>query len=145
MDNNNTNAAIVLANRDDMADGQVQHYFNTATDEGKFALFNALQTEDKVDAHLGEPLKLVNVVGQAVEVADATTGEINKSIRVILIGADGEQWAATSPALAKSINTLFSIFGTPDTWASPVPVKVIERKSRNGYKYFTLVPVADGE
>lgn len=140
-----TNNNIVLANRDDMADGQVQHYFDTSKDAGKFALFDALQTEDKVDAHLGEPLKLTNVVGQAVEVMDANTGEVNKSIRVVLVGADGELWAATSPALAKSINTLFSIFGTPDTWTSPINVKVIERKSRNGYKYFTLVPVASGE
>ena len=135
------NANNTLANRDEMADGQVAHFFDTSKDEGKFALFDALQTEDKVDAHLGETMNLVNCVAQAVEVADANTGEVNRSLRVVLVGEDGSAWSATSPSLAKSLNTLFGIFGTPNTWGKPLPDKVIERKSRNGYKFFTLVPV----
>lgn len=115
----------------------VSHFFNTDTMDGKMALYNAMQTSDKVDDHLNEPLHVTNVLAQAIEVANQETGEINTSTRVVVHAEEGD-FAAASPTLAHAFGNLFAIFGTPDTWSSPLALKVVEKKSRRGYKFFDL-------
>lgn len=115
----------------------VSHFFDTSSMEGKMALYNAMQTSGKVDDHLNEPLHVTNVLAQAVEVANAETGEINSSTRVV-IHADEGDFAATSPTLAHAFGNLFAIFGTPDTWSAPLELKVVEKRSRRGYKFFDI-------
>ena len=115
----------------------VSHFFNTDTMDGKMALYNAMQTADKVDEHLNEPLHVTNVLAQAIEVANQETGEINSSTRVVIHAEEGD-FAAASPTLAHAFGNLFAIFGTPDKWAAPLVLKVVEKKSRRGYKFFDL-------
>lgn len=122
----------------------VSHFFDTNTMDGKMALYNAMQTADKVDEHLNEPLHVTNVIAQAIEVTNQETGEFNQSIRVV-IHADEGDFAATSPTLAHSFGNLFAIFGTPDTWEKPLSLKVVEKKSRRGYKFFDLELVAENK
>lgn len=120
----------------------VSHFFNTDTMDGKMALYNAMQTADKVDEHLNEPLHVTNVLAQAVEVANQETGEINSSTRVVIHAEEGD-FAAASPTLAHAFGSLFAIFGTPDTWDHPLVLKVVEKKSRRGYKFFDLELVSE--
>lgn len=115
----------------------VSHFFDTSTMDGKMALYNAMQTADKVDEHLNEPLHVTNVLAQAIEVANQETGEINSSTRVVIHAEEGD-FAAASPTLAHAFGNLFAIFGTPDTWTAPLALKVVEKKSRRGYKFFDL-------
>nr|UWF92801.1 MAG: Single-stranded DNA-binding protein [Bacteriophage sp.] len=115
----------------------VSHFFNIDTMDGKMALYNAMQTSDKIDDHLNEPLHVTNVLAQAIEVANQETGEINTSTRVVVHAEEGD-FAAASPTLAHAFGNLFAIFGTPDTWSSPLALKVVEKKSRRGYKFFDL-------
>lgn len=115
----------------------VSHFFDTTTMDGKMALYDAMQTADKVGEHLNEPLHVTNVLAQSIEVANQETGEINASIRVVIHAEEGD-FAAASPTLAHAFGNLFSIFGTPDTWAAPLALKVVEKKSRRGYKFFDL-------
>ena len=115
----------------------VSHFFDTSTTDGKMALYNAMQTTDKVDDHLNEPLHVANVLAQAIEVANLETGEINPSTRVVIHAEEGD-FAAASPTLAHAFGNLFAIFGTPDTWNQPLVLKVVEKKSRRGYKFFDL-------
>lgn len=115
----------------------VSHFFDTSTMDGKMALYNAMQTSGRVDDHLNEPLHVTNVLAQAVEVANAETGEINSSTRVV-IHADEGDFAATSPTLAHAFGNLFAIFGTPDTWTAPLELKVVEKRSRRGHKFFDI-------
>ena len=122
----------------------VSHFFNTDTMDGKMALYNAMQTADKVDEHLNEPLHVTNVLAQAIEVANQETGEINSSTRVVIHAEEGD-FAAASPTLAHSFGNLFAIFGTPDTWNQPLALKVVEKKSRRGYKFFDLELVSEGK
>ena len=77
----------------------VSHFFDTTSMEGKMALYNAMQTADKVDEHLNEPLHVTNVLAQAIEVANQETGEINSSTRVVIHAEEGD-FAAASPTLA---------------------------------------------
>lgn len=115
----------------------VSHFFNTDTMDGKMALYNAMQTADKVDEHLNEPLHVTNVLAQAIEVVNQETGEINSSTRVVIHAEEGD-FAAASPTLAHAFGSLFSIFGTPDTWDHPLVLRVVEKKSRRGFKFFDL-------
>ena len=115
----------------------VSHFFDTTTMDGKMALYNAMQTSDKVDEHLNEPLHVTNVLAQSIEVVNRETGEINSSTRVVLHTEEGD-FAAASPTLAHAFGNLFAIFGTPDTWTAPITLKVVEKKSRRGYKFFDL-------
>ena len=122
----------------------VSHFFDTSTMDGKMALYNAMQTADKVDEHLNEPLHVTNVIAQAIEVTSQETGEINPSTRVV-IHADEGDFAAASPTLAHAFGNLFAIFGTPDMWDKPLSLKVVEKKSRRGYKFFDLELVAENK
>lgn len=115
----------------------VSHFFDTATMDGKMALYNAMQTSNKVDEHLNEPLHVTNVLAQAIEVANQETGETDSSIRVVVHAEEGD-FAAASPTLAHAFGNLFAIFGTPDKWAAPIALKIVEKKSRRGYKFFDI-------
>lgn len=120
----------------------VSHFFDTTTMDGKMALYNAMHTAEKVDEHLNEPLHVNNVLAQSIEVANQETGEINSSIRVVIHAEEGD-FAAASPTLAHTFGSLFAIFGTPDKWAHPLVLKVVEKKSRRGYKFFDIELVSE--
>ena len=139
----NNNAALVAFNTESAERGTVQHFIDTTTQEGKIQLFSALQNAGKLDEHLNEDIPLTNAVAQAVQVTDENTGETNDSVRVILIDDKGKAYAATSPTLASGLNTLFGIFGTPDTWTQPLHIKVVERRSRRGYRFFSIEPAVN--
>ena len=120
----------------------VSHFFDTTTMDGKMALYNAMQTSVKVDEHLNEPLHVSNVLAQAIEVANQETGEVDSSTRVVIHAEEGD-FAAASPTLAHAFGNLFAVFGTPDKWAHPIVLKVVEKRSRRGYKFFDLELVSE--
>lgn len=143
MENNST--ALVAFNTENTELGTVQHFIDTSTRKGKIKLYSALQNAEKLDEHLNEPLAMVNAVAQAVQVTDDQTGEVSNTVRVIIVTADNKAYAATSPTLAAGLNTMFGIFGTPNVWTEPLTIKVIERRSRRGFKFFSIEPVVDEE
>lgn len=98
------------------------------------AMTNALP----VSEHLGKTIKLTNVVCQAVTVADIQTGEETDAVRVILLSEDGKAYAGVSSGLLGSLRDLFAIMGMPETWAEPIPCKVVEKRSRAGRRFMTL-------
>ena len=65
---------------------------------------------------------------------------MRQSTRVVVVAEQGN-YAATSPTLAHAFGNLFTVFGTPNTWSEPLKLKIVERKSRNGYKFFDIQPV----
>ena len=137
----NTNNALVAFNTENTELGTVQHFIDTSTREGKIKLYSALQNAEKLDEHLNEPLNMTNAVAQAVQVTDDQTGEVSNTVRVIIVTDDGKAYAATT--LAAGLNTMFGIFGTPNTWDAPLAIKVVERRSRRGFKFFSIEPVVD--
>ena len=139
MEDNNT--ALIAFNTENTELGTIQHFIDTSTREGKIKLYSALQNAGKLDEHLNEPLNMTNAVAQAVQVTDDQTGEISSTVRVIIVTDDNKAYAATSPTLAAGLNTMFGIFGTPNTWTEPLCIKVVERRSRRGFKFFSIEPV----
>ena len=140
---NTTNTELVAFNTEKTALGTVQHFIDTSTREGKIKLYSALQNAEKLDEHLTEPLAMVNAIAQAVQVTDDQTGEISNTVRVIIMTDDNKAYSATSPTLAAGLNTMFGIFGTPDKWTEPLTIRVVERRSRRGFKFFSIEPVAE--
>lgn len=139
MENNNT--ALVAFSTENTELGTVQHFIDTSTREGKIKLYSALQNAERLDEHLNEPLNMTNAVAQAVQVTDDQTGEISNTVRVTIVTDDGNAYAATSPTLAAGLNTMFGIFGTPNNWTEPLCIKVVELRSRRGFKFFSIEPV----
>lgn len=139
------NKALMAFNTENAELGTVQHFIDTSTFDGKVRLYSALQNAAKLSDHLNEPLHMVNAVAQSVQVTDEQTGEMTNSARVIIVTDDDKAYAATSPTLLAGLNTMFGIFGTPNTWEKPIAVKVVERRSRRGYKFYSVEPATEAD
>lgn len=135
--------ALMAFNTENTELGTVQHFIDTSTFDGKVKLYGALQNAEKLADHINEPLHMVNAVAQSVQVTDEQTGEMTNSARVIIVTDDDKAYAATSPTLLAGLNTMFGIFGTPNTWNKPIAVKVVERRSRRGYKFYSIEPASE--
>ena len=108
------------------------------TVESRKVTLNAVTNADPVSDHLDETIDLVHVVTQAVTIADDKTGEERDVVRVILLSADGSAYAAVSDGLLGSLRDVFGIMGHPSTWAEPLPVKVVEKRGRSGYRFYKI-------
>lgn len=139
------NKALMAFNTDNAELGTVQHFIDTSTFEGKIKLYSALQNSEKLSDHLNEPLHMVNAVALSVQVTDEQTGEAFNSVRVIIVTDDDKAYAATSPTLLAGLNTMFGIFGTPNTWEKPLSIKVVERRSRRGFKFYSIEPATEAD
>lgn len=139
------NKALMAFNTENAELGTVQHFIDTSTFEGKVKLYSALRNAEKLSDHLNEPLHMVNAVAQSVQVTDEQTGEISNSARVIIVTDDDKAYSATSPTLLASLNTMFGIFGTPNTWGKPLAIKVVEHRSRRGYKFYSIEPASEAD
>lgn len=139
----NNDKALMVFNTENAEIGTVQHFIDTSTFEGKVKLYSALQNAEKLSDHLNEPLHMVNAVAQSVQVSDEFTGEVSSTSRVIIVTDDDKAYAATSPTLLAGLNTMFGIFGTPNTWKKPIVIKVVEHRSRRGYKFYGIEPASE--
>lgn len=90
-----------------------------------------------ISEHLNETIELENVVMQAVSVVD-DDGIENDAVRVILLDKSGSSYAALSAGLVGSLRDLFGILGQPSTWTEPVSVRVVENKSRRGFRFMKI-------
>jgi len=107
--------------------------------EDRKAVFNAITDPEPISDNLGKTINLAHVVAQRVEVADTETGSVEAAARVILIDADGTAYAGLSDGLLRSMHNLFGIIGKPgESEAYPLPVKIVEAKSRKGFRFFTM-------
>ena len=122
------------------ADGAVLTSVDMTTPEGKALVFGALQNAERIEDNLNKVINLVNFVAQRVSVTDANTGELIPATKTILVDDKGKGYAATSNGVLGSLNTLVSIYGDPAQWSAPVPIKVIEKRSNAGRKFYTIIP-----
>ena len=114
--------------------------FSMDTSEGQDMAFAALQSSEPLSEHLGEVINLVHFMGQTINVADETTGEMTVRVRTVIIDDKGNAYSATSDQLLNSLVTLTAIYGPPTKWSAPKQVVVKEERSRRGFRFFTVVP-----
>jgi hypothetical protein len=106
--------------------------------EARKATLNAVTNAEPIADHLGETINMVHAVFQAVTVADDKTGEVNDTVRTVLLDADGKAYAAISDGLIGSLRDVFGIMGQPSTWPEPLPVKVVEKRGRSGFRFMKI-------
>jgi len=97
----------------------------------------ALTTSVPLDENLGREIALRDFVVLPVDLAN-DQGEVNTAPRVILISEDGTAYHATSTGLLSAIRNLIATLGEPATWPEAVPIKVVQQKGSNGYRFFTI-------
>jgi len=88
--------------------------------------------------NLNKEIALRNFIVQSVQLEDEKSGEVNDAPRVTLIDEDGTAYHATSVGLLSALRNIMSTLGEADTWPEAVPVRVVEQRGRNGYRFMTI-------
>lgn len=127
----------------DLANGKTKVWSSIdAVDQAsKLEIFNAISSAESISDNLGKPIDLVDFVVQVVTIEDEVSKEARDVPRVILIDTKGKAYAAVSEGVFSAIQNLMGIVGHPNDWESPLKVKVVEEKSRKGFRYMTVVTV----
>lgn len=109
------------------------------TVEDKKAIFKVLGSADyKVADTLGTTINLRNVLVQKYEKVNQETGEVETKYRTILIDENGTTYASASKGLFTSCKRLFALMGLPENWTEPLPIKVEEVKTTQGFKTYEI-------
>lgn len=121
------------------AKAQVLTSFDIDTEEGSDKAFNLMNEADHgVGDTLGTTIMLKDVMIHPVQFQDDQTGELIEGYRCVLIDADGTSYGATSKGLFNALSQFFAIKGHPNTWSEPKPIRVVEKKGRRGFKFYTI-------
>lgn len=114
---------------------------NDGTRESQIKIFNAINAaEEQLDDHKNLELSIVDVVVHPITLTDENTGEIVDTLRVVLIDDKGVGYQAVSQGIVSSLQKIFAIVGQP-TWEPALKMKVVEQKTRKGFKTNTITLV----
>lgn len=112
---------------------------NESFDDKRQVLALMTNAATAVEAELvGKTINLRHVIVHVVELEDEKTGEMTEQNRVVLITEEGESYAAISSGLMRSLENIIAMFGTPDVWEGPIPVQLVEKRSRAGFRFYSL-------
>lgn len=128
----NTGTAMTVA--DVMNTGLGYTDMNLADRSAVVAFYNATSNPvNKLKEHVNEVLSLVHVSVECVEVSKEAAPE-DKVIapRIVLITEDGQSYACVSVGVYQSLKRMFTLLGTPDTWAEPVKIKPVLISTKKG-------------
>ena len=141
-------AEIVLADTTTNAQGIIDAFqnpdaavFSTIKVESfadRITVIKAMTNAKKLGDNLGKTFNLTGWTAQAVDVVQ-DSGELNPSVRVVLMADDGTAYDCVSTGIAKALSNLQAVLGEPSSWPEPVKVKAVEEKGRRGFRYTTLV------
>ena len=104
----------------------------------------ATSDSTQISEILGQTILLDNFVIQPVEIPDEKTGELHQSARVTLVDSTNKKsYHGTSMALVNALKQIVAALGDrlPAEWPEPLPVKVVEERSRAGFRFFKIVVV----
>ena len=112
---------------------------NDGTRKSAIAIYNAVNSKgESLDDHKGEVLEIVDVAAHPVTLVDENTGEVVEALRTIVIDKKGVVYDAVSQGIASSLSKIFGIVGMPPWSAEPLKIKVVEQKTRKGFKTNTI-------
>ena len=128
----NTGTAMTVA--DVMNTGLGYTDMNLTDRNAAVTFYNATSNPaNKLKEHVNEVLSLVHVSVECVEVSKEDAPE-DKVIapRIVLITEDGQSYACVSVGVYQSLKRMFTLLGTPDTWAEPVKIKPVLISTKKG-------------
>ena len=112
---------------------------NDGTRKSAVAIYNAINNKgESLDDHKGEIIEAVNVAAHPVTLTDENTGEIVEALRAVIIDKNGKNYDAVSQGIASSLQKIFGIVGMPPWNDEPLKIKVVEQKTRKGFKTNTI-------
>lgn len=118
-----------------------QFYCSIQNDGSRAAaakIYNAVNRKgESLDDHKGEILQIVDIAAHPVSLVDENTGELVNALRVVMIDKDGKNYDAVSQGIASSLQKIFGIVGMP-SYNPPLALKVVEQKTRKGFKTNTI-------
>lgn len=145
------NNEMMVINRADLASAQeIENLMNPSAaffcsipNDGSrrsaIAIYNAVNSKgESLDDHKGEVLEIVNVAAHPVSLVDENTGEVVQAMRTVLIDKNGKNFDAVSQGVVSSLQKIFAIVGQPPYNDEPLKIKVVEQKTRKGYKTNTI-------
>lgn len=109
------------------------------TRKSAIAIYNAINNKgESLDDHMGKVLEIVHVAAHPVSLTDEKTGEVVDTIRTVLVDKNGVNYDAVSEGVASSLQKIFAIVGMPPWIDEPLKIKVVQQKTRAGYKTNTI-------
>jgi hypothetical protein len=108
----------------------------------KKKIFTAITSAQSLADNLDKTIQLKHVIIQPVTTEDEK-GNVENFLRTILIDDNDVAFASGSAGIVLAIQSLFDVFGEPETWSEPVAIKVVEERGRRGYRYMTIKPADD--
>lgn len=115
---------------------------NDGTVESKAKIYNSINSPDKkLSECIGETINLKDVICHTVQLIDENTGEVFDTVRSILIDDKGVSYQAVSTGVNNSLSKIFQIFGSPENWEKPLPIKAKQKQTNNGNNKVTIIEV----
>lgn len=99
--------------------------WSPASIEERKAYYNAINMPGKkLSECVNLSLKIRHVYAETCDYKDRETGELTPGVRIVLLDEKGESYNTSSVGIYNCLSKIFQIFGTPEQWAEPLPVKV---------------------
>lgn len=115
---------------------------NDGSMKSKAAIFNAINSpQKKIADNIGETILLTDIVAHPIKLVDENSGELIDSMRMVLVDSKGVTYEAVSSGMVNAIMRMLQIFGQPDTWDEPIPIKPIQKATRNGNNKVTTLKI----
>ena len=126
-----TTNPLVLAN-EVMETGVGYSSMNVQDHDQAVAFFNAVTNPTgKLKEHINETLNLVDVSIEPIEVKHED-GTANIAPRIVLVTDDKESYSCVSVGVYAALKRIFFLFGPPDAWTKPLPIKPVLQATKKG-------------
>ena len=128
----NANGNAIMAANEVMETGVGYSSMNLQDHDQAVAFYNAVTNPTgKLKEHINETLNLVHVSVEPLEVK-SEDGTTNIAPRIVLVTDAGESYSCVSVGVYAALKRIFSLFGTPDTWKNPMPIKPVLQATKKG-------------
>ena len=120
-----------------------QEVFTSIVDDGSIEnralVFNAMNDTDyALRDFVGKVIEITNFVAHKITLTDERTGEVSIATRCVFIDKDGKTYGTVSSGINQSMVKLFATVGFPSSWENPLPIKVMEKTGRKGFRFLTI-------
>lgn len=128
----NANGNAIMAANEVMETGVGYSSMNVQDHDQAVAFYNAVTNPTgKLKEHINETLNLVHVSVEPIEVK-REDGTATIAPRIVLVTDDGESYSSVSVGVYAALKRIFVLFGTPDTWKNPMPIKPVLQATKKG-------------
>ena len=94
--------------------------------------YNAVSPPDMaLKACVNIPIAMKHVSIEVCELHDDDRGDVIAP-RVVIVDEDGKSYQSVSVGVYQSLKRIFTLFGTPDSWAEPVTVVPMLTSTKKG-------------